>query len=733
MSPYSFAPMRRRTSCPLLALFALTAAFALHPPSAQAQTEQQLYNFCSDISGDTCVDGETPYAGLILAADGNFWGTTEEGGTYNAGIIFKLTPAGVITVVYNFAGFNSPDSGYPSYSLVQGPDGNLYGITSQASDMTSSSGTVFQVTPAGAFSTIFSFCSNYGGNCPNGAQPYAALTLGSDGNLYGTTLYGGANGYGNSGFGAGTVFKVSTAGNESVVYNFCAKANCTDGLNPQSSVLQGMDGNFYTTTTSGGSANHGAVLKITPAGSLTTLASLCTDGPCSTGSAPYAGLVQDSSGNFYGITSYGGNTSDCTSSQSHPGCGTVFKVSTANAVSSLYTFTGAGDGATPNLILQATDGNLYGTTQLAGLMDYGTLFKLTTGGTLSTLYGFCNSCGGIPFAPLIQGSDGDLYGTLSTGGTNSFGGTAFKLAFSSPLPAPVQLTLSESTVAANSPVTLSWKALNAQTIAAQQCYAFIQKSPSGAGAWSGKQSGTYSSSTHDFSGSSVITPTTAGTYTYALTCGGTVSGFATLTVTSGGGKTSSSTALIVTPSSLSVGQSTTLKATVTGSGSTPTGSVTFSADGATLATVSLNGSGVASLTATSNGLAPATYPVLATYNGNSSYNSSASKAVNVTLSKAPTATTLTASPTSVTPPASVTLTATVKRSATGTSGTPTGSVTFSTSGVTLATIALNSKGVATLTASSSGYPAAAYPIKAAYNGDASDTASTSSSVTVTVK
>jgi hypothetical protein len=298
------------------------------------------------------------------------------------------------------------------------------------------------------------------------------------------------------------------------------------------------------------------------------------------------------------------------------------------------------------------------------------------------------------------------------------------------MPAPVQLSLSSSSVNAGTPYTLTWKANNAISTTAQQCYAFTQGGSTGAGNWTGKETGTYSSSTHAYSGSASLNATTAGTYTLALTCSGTVSGLATVKVT-GSSKPGSSTALTVTPSSLSVGQSTTLKATVTGASGTPSGSVTFSADGAALATVNLNGSGVASLTAASNGLPPATYPVIATYSGSSSYNSSASSAVNVTLSKAPTAATLTASPTSVTPPASVTLTATVKRSATGTSGTPTGTVTFSTGGSPLATVVLNSKGVATLTAASTGYPTGSYPIKAAYDGDSADSTSTSPAVTVT--
>jgi hypothetical protein len=139
------------------------------------------------------------------------------------------------------------------------------------------------------------------------------------------------------------------------------------------------------------------------------------------------------------------------------------------------------------------------------------------------------------------------------------------------------------------------------------------------------------------------------------------------------------------------------------------------------------------LTASSNGIAPGTYPVVANYGGSSTYNASASKALNVTLNKAPTSTTLSISPTTVTPPGDATLTATVKRSTSGATGVPTGTVSFTVDGVTLATEKVNESGVATLKASSAGIAAGSYPIKAVYNGDGSDVASTSTAVTVTVK
>jgi hypothetical protein len=181
-----------------------------------------------------------------------------------------------------------------------------------------------------------------------------------------------------------------------------------------------------------------------------------------------------------------------------------------------------------------------------------------------------------------------------------------------------------------------------------------------------------------------------------------------------------------------VGQPVTLKATVASSSGTPTGIVIFSADGLTLGSASLNG-GVASFTAATNGIQPGTYPVTAVYSGSSSYNSSVSSVVNVTLGKAPTVATLSVSPTTVTPPAEVTLSATVKRSASGATGTPTGSVTFLAGTEVLATVALNGKGAATVTAPTGAYSAGAYPVKATYSGDTYDGSSTSSTVTVTLK
>lgn len=195
------------------------------------------------------------------------------------------------------------------------------------------------------------------------------------------------------------------------------------------------------------------------------------------------------------------------------------------------------------------------------------------------------------------------------------------------------------------------------------------------------------------------------------------------------------TALTASPTTADIGQSVTLTATVkktSGSG-TPTGKLSFTVEGETLYTGSLNGSGVLTLTTSTNGLAPGTYPVVASYAGDSGDEASKSSAVNVTLDKAPTTTTVTASPNPVTRPASITLTATVVRSASKSTGTPTGKVTFTADGETLDTISLNSSGVATLTAPTGSYGAGTYSVVVKYVGDDFDTASNSTALSVTLK
>ena len=706
----------------VLVLFAVVPLSTLH---AQTYTESLVYSFCTQIQ-TACSDGVYP-SNPVQALDGNFYGTTDYGGIYYSnsapgnGSIYKLTPDGALTTIHSFCqNYACPDGSNPNSALVQGSDGNLYGtaFSGGAGKVMHNQGTVFKITPDGTFTTLYSFCNQT--NCSDGVGPYGALVQGSDGNFYGTTLYGGAQNY-------GTIFKINPGGTLTTMYSFCSKTNCADGKFPYGTLVQGLDGNFYGTTLDGGGASDGTVFNITPLGALTTLYGFCSQTNCTDGANPTSALIEANDGNFYGTTTKGGANND----------GTVFKITSGGAWNLIYSFCGeanCADGETPDAgLFQASDGNFYGTTLNGGTNSDGTAFKLSSGGTLSTLYSFCGQAnctdGQSPTTGLMQGTDGNLYGATLNGGLYD-AGAIYKLAVAPGLAAPVQLQLTPSTAAPGASISFFWQVLNAFSTTSQQCAAFVTNG-SGVTTALGVQRGSYNSTTHIYSGSATLSAPAAGTYTYALTCGGTESGLATLTVTAPS-KSPSTTALSVAPLAPTVGQSATLTATVTGASGKPTGSVTFSYGSDVLHTSTLSG-GVATFTASTNGLPPATYPIMAAYSGDSNYAAS-SGTDSVTLGLAPTTTALAVSPSSVTPPGDVTLTATVTRSSAGAVGAPTGSVTFyADSSYVLATVKVNGAGVAALTASSQGYGAGVYAITAKYNGDSSDVGSTSPAENVTVK
>ena len=238
--------------------------------------------------GSVLNDGEYPN-GLAQGSDGNFYGTTRFGGTHNNGTVFRISPSGSDTTLYSFGSYAN-DGANPYAGLVQGSDGNFYGTAS-------SRGNVFRISPSGSYTNLYSFADS--------PQGVAGLVQGSDGNFYGTTFMGGAN-------GCGSVFRVSPSGSGTNLYSFDNSPN--DGQNPGGAVVQGSDGNFYGTTTC-----PGVVFKISPSGGYAILYSFF--GPTN-GANPEAGLVQGSDGNFYGTTAEGGTSTNCSD-----GCGTVFRLS----------------------------------------------------------------------------------------------------------------------------------------------------------------------------------------------------------------------------------------------------------------------------------------------------------------------------------------------------------------------------------------------------------------------
>jgi uncharacterized repeat protein (TIGR03803 family) len=311
-------------------------------------TLSSLYSFCRQ---PNCSDGAEPGAGLILAADGNFYGTTSIKGAGH-GTVFRTTQSGTLTTLHSFTGTDGSEAN----ALIQATDGSFYGTAygggANNSCTPGGCGTVFKISPSGMLTTLYNFCSRP--NCIDGFQPGGGLVQGADGNFYGTT-YGGGTGSG------GTIFKITASGALTTLYSFCSAPNCADGFGPGVGLIQATDGNFYGTTVGGGTGavGGGTIFKIAPNGMLTTLYSFCSQSNCADGSNPEAALLQATDGNFYGTTANGGNSANCHSAPA--GCGTVFRLSTGLGPF-VETQPTSGSPGTPVTILGS---NLAGTTTVS--------------------------------------------------------------------------------------------------------------------------------------------------------------------------------------------------------------------------------------------------------------------------------------------------------------------------------------------------------------------------------
>jgi uncharacterized repeat protein (TIGR03803 family) len=348
-----------------------------------AQNLDVLYNFGTN-GGDPLFP---LYAGFVAQGpDGSLYSTTPLGGTLNNGAVFKVTPAGEMTVLHSFMGGDGEDA---FGGLTLGSDGNFYGTTFT---------NIFKISSNGQLTVLYSFS---GDTDIHGWMPYAPPVQGADGNFYGTTSTGGP--------GVGGVYEISSSGVITRLHSFIV----SDGYASYAALLQGTDGNFYGTTTQGGSGNVGTVFRITPTGTFTVLYNFDT----THGAAPYSSLVQASDGNFYGTTEAGGTF----------GSGVVFRMSPAGNLTVLHNFTGASDGGNPTAGLTlATDGNAYGTADVGGTLNYGVVFKVTPQGTFSVVNNFDSVHGAIPATPLLQNTNGKFYGDTYIGGTANEG-TFFSL------------------------------------------------------------------------------------------------------------------------------------------------------------------------------------------------------------------------------------------------------------------------------------------------------------------
>jgi uncharacterized repeat protein (TIGR03803 family) len=368
-----------------------------------------LYSFCFPTN---CNTGAGPEAGLILATDGNFYSTTANGGSQNHGEVFRITPTGSLTEL-SFIGYRGHT---PSAPVVQGIDGNLYGTTQLGG--TNRLGNVIKVSPPGIVADLYDFCSQP--SCADGSGPGKGLIQASDGNFYGTTEGGGTGGYCIPG-GCGTTFKITPKGVLTTLYSFCSQPDCADGAYPGGPLVQGTDGKFYGTANLGGAQGEGTVFRINSQGVLETLYSFCSLPNCADGATASSGLVQATDGNFYGTTGQGANNA-CPF-----GCGTIYEITPTGMLTTLHSFDGTDGGEPAGGLLQGTNGTFYGTTIYGGTpcagYGCGTVYSLSVG--LGPFVAFVQRAGTV-------GRTAQILGQGFTGTTSvSFNGISAKFTIQS--------------------------------------------------------------------------------------------------------------------------------------------------------------------------------------------------------------------------------------------------------------------------------------------------------------
>jgi uncharacterized repeat protein (TIGR03803 family) len=349
-------------------------------------------------------DGGSPDAALTQDRDGNLFGTTNGGGTANLGVVFKLERSGHETVLHTFT--RGPEGNQPYLAgVILDPDGNLYGTTSF--NGSGGAGAVYKLDQSGTASVVYAFPGNVGGQYSYNA----GVILGSDGQLFGTTDYGG-------GHGAGVLYELDRKGDEKTLYTFDFFTANGFGQ-PTAGVIRDSAGNFYGTTFIGQADTgygYGVVYKIDAAGHAEVLHNF-TGG--ADGGDPYGGVILDSKGNVYGTAAGGGDSNN----------GAVFEIEKSKHERVLYSFTGGADGGSPlGSLIRDSDGNFYGTTNGGGAAGAGVVFKIDPSGHETVLYSFTGGAdGGYPYGGLVRDSAGNLYGATDGGGSALGAGVVFKI------------------------------------------------------------------------------------------------------------------------------------------------------------------------------------------------------------------------------------------------------------------------------------------------------------------
>jgi uncharacterized repeat protein (TIGR03803 family) len=428
-----------------------TGCWLLAAP-ARAQTFTVLHTF-SGVNANG--DGGNP-SSLMVSTNGEFFGTCVNAGSDGWGEVYQITPAGTLTPVYGLTD-GVYDGSTPYAGLTQGTNGLLYGMAQAGGS--NGFGTIFDVKTNGPETGLFSFASEKGAHSTNanGANPTYALTLNTNnGNFYGTAEDGGTNGF-------GTVFQVTHKGQVTVFYSF---SNSLDGAIPQASLLLYTNGNLYGTALGGGTNGNGTVFQLTAAGKLTPIYSF-TNGI--DGAAPQGALIDGKDGHLYGTCSAGGTN----------GTGTIFKITTNGVFTPLYSFSSGTvfpggfpdtpeyeynpDGINPKGLILGGDGNFYGVAYYGGANGAGSVYQFTRAGALNPLYSFTsalegpNSDGANPVS-LVQYTNGNLYGTAYNSGTNDYG-TFFTIGF----PPSISVQPSNQSIALHGNAAFTLTASNAQS------------------------------------------------------------------------------------------------------------------------------------------------------------------------------------------------------------------------------------------------------------------------------
>jgi uncharacterized repeat protein (TIGR03803 family) len=367
-----------------------------------ASGEETAYRFPAP------ADGGNPNAGVARDQTGNLYGTTVDGGAANVGVIYKVDTTGRETVLYNFTG--GADGAFPYSTLMLDAAGNLYGTASSGGE--AGWGTVFELSPEGQLTVLWSFTGG-----ADGGSPYGGVIHDSAGNLYGTTWSGGNKTSPCPVDGCGVVYRLDPAGQETTLYTFSGP----DGSNPGAAVALDAAGNVYGTTGNGGIGGGtcafgcGTVFEVNSAGQETVLYNFAGGAD---GGYPASGVAMDPAGNLYGTAEVDGAGN----------CGVIFKVPAAGGFTVAYSFTGESDGCSPvSAPVFDSAGNLYGTSAESDSTG-GAVYRLNTGGEFKVLYSFADAAGGRnPDGGVIFDPAGNLYGTTSRGGNTSGGGVVFKL------------------------------------------------------------------------------------------------------------------------------------------------------------------------------------------------------------------------------------------------------------------------------------------------------------------